>query len=191
VAEFIGPLMAHLGVEDYYIGWLAAAAVFGAAHQAPQVTHVATSRLVRPRQVGRVRLVFHERTRIGVLPTVDRVGRSGRYRVSSSEVTALDVASDIGVAGGLDNAATVIVDLSDQTGLDDQTLARLAPLFPAAAVRRLGWIVESHTARRLDALAAHVAASSPAPARLHPNQRLTGTLDARWRLRVNTNVEVE
>jgi predicted transcriptional regulator of viral defense system len=190
-AEFIGPLMAHLGVEDYYIGWLTAAAVFGAAHQAPQVTHVATSRLVRPRQVGRVQLVFHERSRIGALPTVERTGRSGRYRVSSPEVTAFDVASDITVAGGLDNVATVVVDLTEETGLDDQTLTRLAPLFPAAAVRRVGWIIESHTSQRLDVLAAQVAASSTAPARLHPAHPMTGSLDARWRLRLNTTVNVE
>jgi len=188
--EFIAPLMAHLGV-GYYIGWLAAAAVHGAAHQAPQVTHIATSRLVRDRRIGRADLRFHVREHIGVLPTVERVARSGTYLVSSPEATALDIATDIGLAGGLDNAATVVTDLDDETGLDDATLALLAPLYPQATARRVGWILETNTEHRLDLLAAHVAAGSSTPARLHPALPLTGALDPRWRLRLNTTVEVE
>jgi len=188
--EFISALMAHLGVT-YYVGWLAAAAMHGAAHQAPQVTHVATSGMVRPRQVGRARLVFHERARIAELPKVERIARSGAYRVSSPEVTALDVASDIGISGGLDNAATVITDLASETGLDDQALAGLAPLYPAAAARRVGWIVEQFTDHHLDALATHAAGLRSAPSRLHPSRPLTGGVDARWRLRLNATVDVE
>ena len=93
----------------------------------PQVTHVATSKLVRERQIGRARLVFHERATIGELPVTERMARSGPYRVSTPEVTALDIAAGISLAGGLGNAATVIVDLADEAGLDDQALAGLAP----------------------------------------------------------------
>jgi predicted transcriptional regulator of viral defense system len=188
--EFVDQLMAHLDV-DYYVGWLAAASLHGAAHHAPQVTRVATSRLVRPRQAGRARLTFHERSRIGLLPTVGRTGRSGRFRVSSPEVTALDVASDIGLAGGLDNAATVIADLADEAALDDAALAAVAPLFADAAVRRVGWIVERFTGRRMDTLAAFAAESQSAPSRLHPSLPPAGAVDGRWGLRLNTKVEVE
>jgi len=188
--EFITPLMARLGAQ-YYIGWLAAAALYGAAHQAPQVTHVATSRLVRDRLIGRADLRFHTRSQVSVLPTVRRTARSGTYLVSSPEVTALDVASDIAISGGLDNAATVITELADETGLDDATLTGLATYYPDAAVRRVGWIVETHTDQRLKHLAEHVKQGSLNPARLHPVQPLTGTLDERWRLRLNTVVEIE
>ena len=189
-AEFVAPLMAHLGVT-YYVGWLAAAAAHGVAHHAPQITHVATSNLVRGRRVGRADLRFHTRENITVLPTVQRTARSGTYLVSSPEVTAFDVASDIAVCGGLDNAATVITELADEVGLDDTTLASLARLFPDAASRRVGWIVETHTTHRLDQLAAQVEHGSSNPARLHPAHPLTGTIDERWRLRLNTTVEVE
>ena len=50
---------------------------------------------------------FHTREHIDHLPTVQRTARSGTYTVSSPEVTALDVASDIAISGGLGNAATV------------------------------------------------------------------------------------
>ena len=188
--EFIAPLMRHLGMQ-YYIGWLAAAAAYGAAHHAPQVTHVATSGLVRDRLVGRADLRFHAREHIDVLPVVQRDARSGVYLVSTPEVTALDVASDIALSGGLDNAATVITELADEPGLDDTVLAQLAQLYPDAAARRIGWIIETHTGQRLEHLATLVEHSSTNPARLHPARSLTGVLDERWRLRINTHVEVE
>ena len=189
--EFIAALMSHLKA-DYYVGWLAAASLYGATHHAPQVTHVATSRLVRERQVGRARLVFHERSSLVDLPVVERMARSGAFRVSTPEVTALDVASDIFLAGGLDNAATVIADLADEVGLDGQTLGSLAPKFADAAVRRVGWMVERFTGHRLDRLAEHVVARiSSAPSRLHPALPLTGSVDTRWGLRLNAPVEVE
>ena len=188
--EFITPLMNHVDA-DYYVGWLAAASLHGATHHAPQVTHVATSKLVRERQIGRARLVFHQRSSIVDLPTVERMGRSGAFRVSSPELTALDVASDISMAGGLDNAATVIADLADEAGLDDETLAALAPLYPDSAVRRVGWAVEQFTEHRLDQLGKHVARSSSPPSRLHPSYPLTGLVDYRWAIRLNVIVEVE
>ncbi|MDR3361048.1 MAG: type IV toxin-antitoxin system AbiEi family antitoxin [Bifidobacteriaceae bacterium] len=188
--EFIAALMAHLA-SQYYIGWLVAAATHGAAHHAPQVTHVATSKLVRGRRIGRADLRFHTREHIDVLPTVQRTSHSGTYSVSSPEVTALDVANDIAIAGGLDNAATVITELADETGLDDTTLAHLAAFYPDAAARRTGWIIETHTGQRLDQLAAQVERGSANPARLHPARPLTGELNQRWRVRLNANVEVE
>jgi predicted transcriptional regulator of viral defense system len=106
-------------------------------------------------------------------------------------VTAFDVAADLASAGGLGNAATVVADLAGEAGLDDQTLASLAILYPDAAVRRVGWIVETHTDHRLDALAARVVESSVNPSRLHPGRPLIGDLDERWRLRLNAEVEVE
>jgi predicted transcriptional regulator of viral defense system len=189
--EFIAALADHLGV-DYYVGWLAAAESHGAAHHAPQVTQVAVSRLVRDRQVGRVRLAFHVRSDLGRLPLVERMARSGRYNVSSPEVTALDIATDIQLSGGLDNAATVIADLANETGLDDAKLAELARLYPAAASKRIGWIVENYSeSGPMDTLAVAARKLSVAPARLHPSLGFTGPLDQRWGLRINKNVEVE
>jgi predicted transcriptional regulator of viral defense system len=189
--EFITALADHLNV-DYYVGWLAAAELHGAAHHAPQVSQIAVSRLIRDRRIGRARLSFHVRSNLARLPVMVRMARASRYRVSSPEVTALDIAADIDLAGGLDNAATVIADLADETGLDETKLSEIAPLFPAAASRRVGWIVENYAdVGRLDALALVTQGMSVAPARLHPSLGFTGSLDRRWGLRINKLVEVE
>jgi len=188
--EFISDLMNHFGIS-YYIGWLAAASVYGAAHHASQTTHMATSRLVRDRQIGRAQLFFHVRTRVTEIPTVEKMARSGPYLISTPEITALDIASDIAISGGLDNAATVIVDLTDESSLNDQALSSCAPLYSDAAVRRVGWIIEHFTEQRVDVLADYVAHLTSAPSRLHPSLPLAGRIDERWQICINTSVGIE
>jgi predicted transcriptional regulator of viral defense system len=183
--------MKYLEVEHYYVGWLIAASLYGAAHHAPQVTHVAVSKMVRPRTVGRARLVFHQRSGIDHLPVIDRMSRYSRFNISSPELTAFDVASDIRVAGGLDNAATVITELIEETGLKEEKLTALVPSFSESAARRIGWIIENNTEWRLDALAAVVNRGGGAPSRLHPGKPLVGELDERWNVKINANVDVE
>ena len=54
---FVDDLMRHLE-RPYYVGLLSAAALYGAAHHAPQVFQVVTDVPIRPLTVGRVRVVF-------------------------------------------------------------------------------------------------------------------------------------
>ena len=50
--EFLDQLMTHLG-REYYVGWLSAAEIHGAAHQRPQTLQVAVDRPVQGRSFGR------------------------------------------------------------------------------------------------------------------------------------------
>ncbi len=189
--EFLGALMRYFEA-DYYLGWLSAAALFGAAHHAPQVTQVATSRLVRDRQVGRVRLQFHTRSNLHLLPTTAHLARSGPVRVSIPEVTALDLAADLSVSGGLDNVATVIVDLADQAGLEVPQMTELAQHYSPAVGRRLGWILDEFTeVEGLDMLQKVVAAVAPTPSLLDSLSPSRGAVSHRWNVRINTEVEVD
>lgn len=129
-------IMRHRDI-GYYVGWLSAAAIHGAAHQAPQVFQVAVDRQIRDRTVGRTRFVFAQRE-VADIPTIAHPTRDRSARVSTVAVTMLDVADDMLRAAGIDNAATVIVELSEHESFDATDLARLAPLFPAAAGRRVG-----------------------------------------------------
>ena len=74
--QLIDLLMGHLE-RDYYVGWLSAAEVHGAAHQAPQALQVAVSAPVQDRTFGRVRLpVRHPRPgRGGATRAADRLDR--------------------------------------------------------------------------------------------------------------------
>lgn len=177
---------------DYYVGWLSAAAIYGAAHHAPQVFQVAVSRAVRDRQVGRTRFSFHTRAGLAMRPVIDHPTVHGTAKVSTRESTALDVAHDLQLAGGIDNAATVILDLEDIAPLDRSVLIRLSESSPASAVRRLGYILDRlGGCSDLDGLARRVAQGPPTESRLTPTAGLTGPLDPRWRLRLNYDVEVD
>lgn len=188
--EIIDALMSHLGV-GYYVGWLSAAEIHGAAHQAPQVFQVAVSRHVRDRQAGRTRFQFHHRSSAVSVPVMERSTRAGTARVSTQEATMLDIAADLEVAGGIHNAATVIVELAEDD-FDHDALAGQAARFPAAVGRRLGWILENiagHPAQ--EALHVAVADRASEPSWLDPHGPRRGDLDRRWSVRINQEIEEE
>lgn len=190
--EIVDALMSHRGI-DYYVGWLSAAALYGAGHQAPQVFQVAVGRQLRDRVVGRTRFVFAQRD-VGRIPTMDYPTRSGSARVSSVAATMLDVADDVERAGGIDNAATVVLDLTEHEAFDAVELANLAASFPAAAGRRVGWFLETFLAPGgvdVEPLRAAVRDAVPSVSKLDPASPDQGSVDDGWLVRVNTPVDEE
>lgn len=189
--DVIDSLAKHLAV-DYYVGWLSAAALHGAAHQSPQVFQAATSRLLRDRVVGRTRFEFHTRA-VDRIPVVTVATRSGQARVSSVASTMLDIAAAPSLAGGVDNAATVLVELAESHASATAEMLALTASFRPSAFRRLGWILDhfgdAAAIGPLDQLRAVAVAGPPTAARLDPTRDLTGPLDERWLVRVNRDVE--
>ncbi len=184
-------ILRHLRV-GYYVGWLSAAAMYGAAHQAPQVFQVAVDRRVRDRQVGRTRFQFHIRRGLSEVPTRTHVTATGYAQVSTVAATALDVMTDVSVAGGIHNAATVVLELSEREDFSIDELVSAAKTYPIASARRLGWILENFAGvTGLEALAALSADGSANPSRLNPVNTLRGPIDRRWNISVNDEIEDE
>jgi predicted transcriptional regulator of viral defense system len=190
--QFVHDLLSQLG-RDYYVGWPSAAELYGAAHQRPQVTQVAVDRQVADRQQGRVRLRFYERTGLSTLPRVQRTVESGQVWVSSPELTAADLADRPGRGGGVSNVATILAELSEEPGLSGPLLADVAGAFPAAASRRLGYLLErAGSSVDLELLRALVHRRPLArPAVLTPQGPPRGTVDSDWQLLVNAEVEAD
>lgn len=189
--EIVDPLMKHLGIQ-YYVGWLSAAAIHGASHHAPQQFQVAVEQTVRDRKVGRTYFRFASRSRVALIPVIEKQTRSGTARVASIEATALDLCDAPRIAGGIDAAATVLIELAEQPGLSIQKVLDLSPHFPAAAARRLGWLLTRFTDRDdLDDLRAWAADASHAPSKLDASEPSQGPIDKDWSLIINTNIEPE
>ena len=188
--ELVDHMMGYLGVH-YYVGWLSAAARWGAAHQAPQEFQVAVDRQVRDRVVGRTRFRFLQRPDRVRLPTMTQRTRYTKVVVSTPEVTAFDAATDVHVCGGIDNVATVILDLDDQDRrLDGAGLAAVAGRFPAASGRRIGHILEAYSdGARLDALREAMAGRAVQPSPLDPSGPASGPVDKNWNLILNHTLE--
>lgn len=190
--EIVDAMMRHRRI-DYYVGWLSAAALYGAGHQAPQVFQVAVNRQIRDRAVGRTRFVFAQRKVEGI-PTVGHPTRSGSARVSTVTATMLDVADDVERAAGIDNTATIIIELAGHQSFDAADLARLATTFPAAAGRRVGLVLERYgwsDDLDLEPLRDAVRHAVPSPSRLDPTSPDRGYLDPDWMVRVNADIEEE
>lgn len=188
--QFIDPMMTHLK-RDYYVGWLSAAELYGAAHQRPQVLQVAVDHHVPDRDIERVRLRFTERRHLTELPRVRQNVPTGQIWVSSPEVTALDLAADPRRGGGVNNIATVLIELTDDNRLDEFRLGEAANHFSLASIRRLGYLLDCIERPNL-AESLHERSEQRRnfpPDLLAPGSGDHGHVDSRWRLRINTDVE--
>lgn len=186
---FIEDLMAHAR-RPYYVGLLSAAALHGAAQQQPQEFQVVTDVPIRPIRVGRAVLRFFTKRHFGGSPTQSVKTETGSMRVSSPEVTALDLVRYVGQAGQLNNVATVLRDLAER--LDPRRLVEAARTeVELSHVQRLGLLLDRVAeARRTDALARWVRDQRPRVVSLRPDRPSDGAAkDARWSVLVNESVE--
>lgn len=188
--EFLDQLLVHLG-REYYVGWLSAAEIHGAAHQRPQALQVAVDRPVVDRSFGRSHLRFAQQSRAGSLPRQRHNVESGHVWVSTPALTAVDLVDRPELGGGLSNIATVLFELADTTPMDPHDLATLAASYSATAVRRLGYLLELVGASvDTTALARQVeAAPLPRAVVLDPRLPRQGGTDRRWGIVINTDVE--
>jgi predicted transcriptional regulator of viral defense system len=140
-AWYIDALMHHER-RPYYVGLLKAAELHGATHHAVMEFQVITDRQLPRIRAGRSWIAFYFRkdmkaVRDGI---AERKTDTGTMKVSSPELTALDLLRYIHVAGGVDAVATVLVDLGGK--IDGAKLAALAAHFDRAYVQRLGYLLD-------------------------------------------------
>jgi predicted transcriptional regulator of viral defense system len=183
---FIDAMMAHLG-RRYYIALLTAAAMHGAAHQAPQSFQVITEKDVSDRDLGRNRLRFYISRHTSDTETEQRTGPSGYLQFATRESTAVDLAQHPRQSGGLSNVATVLIELGD---LDGAALGQIATTRGRATARRLGWLLEHHRPDvDLEALRVLARPQEGTPTPLSASGAARGSLDHSWGLRINTDVQ--
>jgi hypothetical protein len=137
----VDDLMRHEG-RSYYVGLLKAAELHGATHQAVMEFQVITDKRMPRISAGRSVLSFYyrknlEASRAGI---VDRMTDTGRMKISSVELTALDLLRYSHASGGINHIATVLSDLGKK--IDPGKLAALAPAFERPVVQRTGWLLD-------------------------------------------------
>ena len=188
--QYIHRLMDFYGCE-YCLGWLTAASVLGASHQAPQVFQVATERVLRSRSVGRSEIRFYNRSYVRSVSKKRVSLVTGSAFVTTPGATMLMAASDLSLCAGIDNAATVICELAEEHPGFMNDVLKDAPLFSNASVHRLGWILD-HIAgiSDMDELADYCDRAQE-PTILSPGGGRTGTIDNKWHVIENRRVEAD
>ncbi|MDE2281169.1 MAG: type IV toxin-antitoxin system AbiEi family antitoxin, partial [Actinomycetales bacterium] len=195
---FIDSMM-RAAQRSYYVAFLSAAELHGAAHQRPQVFQVMVNRRLHDRDFARVRVRFYQDKNLVQKRTVDMNSAVGHVRVSTPEITALDLASNLDAGGGLSNVATVLTELADDHTLDISQLASDADHYPIAVVRRIGWLLDTiarihdlqiETEVLLAALRARSGASRSGTLAV-PSGARRGHTDSRWDVVENAPVEID
>jgi AbiEi antitoxin C-terminal domain len=138
---YIDDLMRH-EKHPYYVGLLKAAELHGATHQAVMAFQVVTDKRLPKIRAGRSIMSFIYRKDMAAIADalIDHQTDTGRMKVSSPELTALDLLRYAPVAGTIDSIATVLSDLGPK--LHPQQLAKLAPAFERAVLQRLGYLLD-------------------------------------------------
>jgi predicted transcriptional regulator of viral defense system len=98
--------------EPYYVGLLSAAESYGVSPYATTVTQVMVAHQRRSIIVGRQHIVFHTRANIVDLPTRWHETSEGRFRISTPELTLLDLVRRQDIVGGLGRVIDVINELA-------------------------------------------------------------------------------
>lgn len=189
--QFVPALLAHLD-RSYYAALLSAAQFHGAAHHRPQTFQVALTGYRRPISCGRVAVSFITRTRLAEVSVQSFNTPRGAIRVSSLEVTAVDLVGYEKRIGGLAQAATVIAELAEQ--LHPDRLAAAARTAPVSWAQRLGYLLDLvGAADKASSLQRDVRRRAHDTALLVPGSPDGGRppRDPRWRLRINAEVEVD
>jgi predicted transcriptional regulator of viral defense system len=139
--SFIDDLMHHRN-RPYYVGLLKAAELHGAAHQAIMEFQVITDRQIRDIPAGRSRIVFYYKKELSLIASAieDRKTETGKMKLSSVELTFLDLLRYPQASGGLDNVLTILADLGHL--IDPDEIASLGDAFEGSIIQRAGYLLD-------------------------------------------------
>ena len=192
---FIDDLMKYLK-RPYYISLLSAAALHGAAHQQPQINFVCTT-LPSMRNTNKkgMQIKYVSKRSFPDSNIIKKKTESGYVNVSDPILTCLDLINYQKVIGGLNRAATVIGELSEEIS-ENEITSHILNLTPRANIQRLGylWEYECGQPRLSDALFEKLK-----QLRLSlKNYKLNSVLEEqkrennnRWKINVNTKIEID
>jgi predicted transcriptional regulator of viral defense system len=140
-ASFIDDLMRH-EKRSYYVGLLKAAELHGSAHHAVMEFQTVTDKQMRAVQVGRSKIAFYfKKDLTPVAPGIeDHKTDTGKMKISSVELTLLDLLRYPEASGGLDNVLTIFADLGPK--IDAGKMVSLCDAFERSIIQRTGYLLD-------------------------------------------------
>lgn len=189
-AWYIDSLMHHHR-QPYYVALLSAAALYGAAHQQPQVFQVITNKSLRPIKVGRARVEFLVKRNLQECSMIRKQTETGYMNISTPEVTAFDLIKYVNHIGSLSRVATVLTELSET--IDSEKLVAVARNEKIIIVQRLGYLLEKCGIQKIaDRLHAWFLKQRARFVPLRTDQNCQNSLkNKEWKILINEKIEVD
>lgn len=139
---FIDALMKYLE-RPYYVGLLSAAAMHGAAHQQPQEFYVITTPpALRPTHKKSLKINYITKSAIPEKYLDQKKTETGYIKVSSPELTALDLFRYDKRVGGLNRIGTILNELTEAFQ-EERINEEFVKLGSASSVQRLGYMLDN------------------------------------------------
>jgi predicted transcriptional regulator of viral defense system len=190
--QFIDYLMEYIG-KPYYVGLLSAAALHGAAHQQPQEFFVLTTSKQLATYKKGMKINYVIKSKIPSHFIEDKKTQTGYIKVSSPELTALDLIYYNLRVGGMNRVATVLSELVESMHIE-KIVPDLINLFSTPTIQRLGYLFESVLEETEFANKLYSVSDSlnlkffRQP--LRTGMKSTGYVtDPRWKIIINTEIE--
>jgi len=137
--EYIDHLMKSLD-RGYYVALLSAAAIYGSAHQQPQVLHVITdSNQLKSHIKNETSIQFFAKKHISRKYLTEKAIGRDKIILSSPELTSLDLVLYESRIGGLERVAEVLEELSETIDYS-RTDTDFWRSFPTTVIQRIGYL---------------------------------------------------
>jgi predicted transcriptional regulator of viral defense system len=138
---FVDDLMKGLK-RDYYFGLYSAAAIYGVIHQKLTVTQIITKNpKLRNISNDKLSINFYTRSKWNLEGVIEKKSEFGYVKVSSPELTVLDLVSYSSRIGGIDFQLQIIKELTDK--MKPLKLYKEAQNYgQISTVQRLGYILD-------------------------------------------------
>lgn len=194
VDMYIDQLMNYLG-KKYYISLLSAATFYGASHQQPQSFFVITPPpALRSNQKKGNKICFNKRLHFPSDYLVMKNSQTGTLKVSSAELTAVDLVLFEKEVGGINRVATILNELAESMDLKklSNDFFNYAPL---SVFQRLGYLLDVVLGftELADTLYNKLIECDYAikKTRLSLFQPANGETNPRWKIIINTQIEID
>jgi predicted transcriptional regulator of viral defense system len=185
--EFLDDLMKSLD-KGYYIALVDAAALYGAAHQQPQITFVFTTPPT-PRNIKSSNLFFLYKSYWNEEFIVQKKTQTGFVNVSLPELTALDLCAYIWKFG-VNRVTTVLMELHEE--MKSSRLKKVAKEYDnISSIQRLGYILENFTENKklTEAIYTVLQDKKTYYVPLSPKKEKRGEYNQKWKIIENMQIE--
>lgn len=178
--------------QDYYIGLLSAAAIYGATHQQPMVFQVMTTSPRRSIKLERVNIEFHSFKEC-CLAAKEKISTPAGYaNISIKEQTIVDLIRFYNVCGYLSNCAGVIKELAQHCKNEAFTEV-IQKESNNSVLQRLGYILYITEHQNLsDILEQELSKRNTQQIVLRPDlKNNTGIYNEKFKLIINDDIELD